>query len=108
MERKRDKKKEKENMREKERKGEKRRDEEEKDRRREKNGRIREKRKEIEKNRERKREKQMSRVNYYQYAFNSQKEKLNILAEMLKISKSGLCCGRCIIDHYHYKSSCRS
>ena len=25
------------------------------------------------------------RVNHYQYAFNSQKEKLNILAEMLKI-----------------------
>ena len=24
-------------------------------------------------------------VNHYQYAFNSQKEKLNILAEMLKI-----------------------
>ena len=32
----------------------------------------------------------MSRVNYYQSAFNSQKEKVNILAEMLKISKSGL------------------
>ena len=31
----------------------------------------------------------MSRVNYYQPAFNSQKEKLNILAEMLEISKSG-------------------
>ena len=31
----------------------------------------------------------MSRVNYYQSAFNSQKEKLNILAEMLEISKSG-------------------
>ena len=28
------------------------------------------------------------RVNYYQSAFNSQKEKLNILAEMLEISKS--------------------
>ena len=40
---------------------------------------------------ERKREKKMFRVNYYQSAFNSQKEKLNILAEMLKISKSG--CG---------------
>ena len=37
-----------------------------------------------------KREKKMSRVKYYQSAFNSQKEKLNILAEMLKISKSGL------------------
>ena len=36
-----------------------------------------------------KREKKMSRVNYYQSAFNSQKEKLNILAEMLEISKSG-------------------
>ena len=30
------------------------------------------------------------KVNYYQSAFNSQKEKLNILAEMLEISKSGL------------------
>ena len=38
---------------------------------------------------ERKREKRVSRVNNYQSAFNSQKEKLNILAEMLKISKSG-------------------
>ena len=37
----------------------------------------------------RKREKRMFRVNYHQSAFNSQKEKLNILAEMLKISKSG-------------------
>ena len=37
---------------------------------------------------EKKREK-MSRVNYYQPAFNSQKEKLNILTEMLEISKSG-------------------
>ena len=27
-------------------------------------------------------------LNYYQSVFNSQKEKLNILAEMLKISKS--------------------
>ena len=33
--------------------------------------------------------KKMSRVNYYQYVLISQKEKLNILAEMLKISKSG-------------------
>ena len=33
----------------------------------------------------------MSRVNYYQSEFNSQKEKLNILAKMLEISKSG--CG---------------
>ena len=38
--------------------------------------------------REIKREK-MSRVNHYQSAFNSQKEKLNILAEMFEISKSG-------------------
>ena len=36
---------------------------------------------------ERKGEKKMSRVNYCQSAFNSQKEKQNILAEMLKISK---------------------
>ena len=36
----------------------------------------------------------MSRVNYDQFAFNSQKEKLNILAEILEISKSGCCrCG---------------
>ena len=55
---------------------------------------------------ERKREKKMSRVNFYQSALDSQKEKLNILAEMLEISKSGLCCGS-IIDHRHYKSSCR-
>ena len=34
---------------------------------------------------ERKREKTMSRVNYYQSALNSQKEKLNILAKMLEI-----------------------
>ena len=47
----------------------------------------------------------MSRVNYYQSAFNSQRERLNILAEMLEISKSG---GPYIIDHRHYKSSCRS
>ena len=32
----------------------------------------------------------MSRVNYYQSAFNSQKKKLIILAEMLEISKTGL------------------
>ena len=48
----------------------------------------REKERKGEKKREREREK-MSRVNYYQSAFNSQKEKLNIWAEMLKISKSG-------------------
>ena len=35
----------------------------------------------------RKRDKKMSRVNYFQSAFKSQKEKLNILAEMLEISK---------------------
>ena len=38
---------------------------------------------------ERKGEKKMFRVNYYQSAFNSQKE-LNVLAEMLEISKTGL------------------
>ena len=37
-----------------------------------------------------KRRKKMSRVNYYQSAFNSQKEKLIILAKMLEISKTGL------------------
>ena len=55
--------------------------------------RNREKKREIEREKrekEKKGEKKMSRVNYYQSAFNSQKEKLNILAEMLKISKSGL------------------
>ena len=53
---------------------------------------MREKERNREKNREKERkgEKKMSRVNYYQSAFNSQKEKLNILAEMLEISKSGL------------------
>ena len=67
MERDREKKREKDReKREKERKGEKR-----------------------EKKREKEREK-MSRVNYHQSAFNSQKEKLCILAEMLEISKS--CC----------------
>ena len=66
------------------------------------------KKREKERNRENKRkgEKKISRANYYQSTFNSQKEKLNILAVMLKISKSG-CRGR-IIDHHHYKSSCRS
>ena len=51
----------------------------------------REKKRKIEKKREkkRKREKKMSRVNYCQSAFNSQKEKPNILAEMLEISKNG-------------------
>ena len=62
-------------VREKERKrGRKKRKIEEKERNREK----REKRREKER-------KKMPRVNYYQSAFNSQKEKLNILAEMLKI-----------------------
>ena len=39
-----------------------------------------------------KRDKKMSRVNNFQSEseFNSQKEKLNILAEILEISKSGL------------------
>ena len=58
-----------------------------KNRQREKNRKKRGK----ERKREGKGEKNMSRVNYYQSAFNSQKEKLNIMAEMLKISKSG--CG---------------
>ena len=49
----------------------------------------RKKRGKREKRREKEREK-MSRVNYDQFEFNSQKEKLNILAEMLEISKSGL------------------
>ena len=35
-------------------------------------------------------EKKMSWVNYYQSAFNSQKDKIDILAEMLEISKTGL------------------
>ena len=46
-----------------------------------------EKKRDIERNRE-KRRKKMSRVNYYQSAFNSQKEKLNILAEMLRNFKN--------------------
>ena len=60
----------------------------EKERKREKKREKREKKREKERKREKKREKErekMSRVNYYQSAFNSQKEKLNILAEMLKI-----------------------
>ena len=48
---------------------------------------------------ERNGEKKMSRVNYYQYIFNSQKEKLNILAKMIKISKSGRRGPYTIIDH---------
>ena len=44
----------------------------------------------------------MSRVKYYQSAFNSQKEKLNMLAEMLEISKNGrLRIYICIIDQRH-------
>ena len=44
----------------------------------------------------------MSRVNYYESAFNLQKEILNKLAELLDISKSGR--GRyTIIDHCHYE-----
>ena len=80
-------------MREKERTGEKKRVKERKG----------EKRREKERKGEKKeRREKMSRVNYYQSAFNSQKEKLNLLAEMLEISKSG---GSCIIVHRHYKSS---
>ena len=41
-----------------------------------------------ERKRERKGEKRREK-RYYKSAFNSQKDKLNILAEMLKISKSG-------------------
>ena len=58
---------------------------------------------EKERRRENRREKEGK--DYYRSAFNLQKEKLIILAEMLEISKSG---GPCIIDHRHYKSSCRS
>ena len=49
----------------------------------------------------------MSRVNYYQSAFNLQKEKLNILAEMLEISKSGCCCADLytIIDDFTIRAS---
>ena len=57
-----------------------------------KSGRVAHQKKEKKRKKERKREKgreKMSRVNYHQSAFNSQKEKLNKLAEMLKISKSG-------------------
>ena len=53
--------------------------------------RKREKREREKREKERKGEKNMFRVNYYQSAFNSQKEKLNTLAEMLDISKSGGC-----------------
>ena len=54
-------------------------------RRRKKNKRKREKQSE----KKRENREKMFRVNYYQSALNSQKEKLNILAEMLKISESG-------------------
>ena len=47
----------------------------------------------------RKGKKKMSRVKYYQSAFNSQKEKLYILAEMLETSKIG-CCGQYTIVAY--------
>ena len=85
-------------MREEERRREKKREKREKQREKERKGGKGEKRKKREKERkrgkkreiERKRETKISRVNYYQSAFNSQKEKLNILAEMLKISKTGL------------------
>ena len=77
-------------MREKERKREER---EENERTREKKGEIERKRERKEKSREKERKgekkrEKMFRVNYYQSAFNSQKEKLNILAEMLEISKT--------------------
>ena len=57
---------------------------------------------EQERNREKRRElerEKMSRVNYYKSAFNSQKEKLNILADILEISKSGCC--RCRSIYYN-------
>ena len=60
---------------------------------REKTRKKRNKKREKGERKERKGEKNMFRVNFYQSAFNSQKEKLNILAEMLKISKSGFACG---------------
>ena len=72
----------------------------EEERRREINERNREKgerkereKREIETKREKRREKERKDVQgqLYQSAFNSQKEKLNILAEMLENSKSG--CG---------------
>ena len=60
-----------------------------KETKREKREKTREKRRENKREKERKGETKMSRVNYYQSAFNLQKEKPNILAEMLEISKSG-------------------
>ena len=45
-------------------------------------------------------------VNYYQSAFNSQREKINKLAEMPKSEKVGA--RGPVVAHYHYKSSCRS
>ena len=42
-------------------------------------------------------------INLHQSAFKSQKDKLYILAEMLKISKSGCCADVIyIIDHHHF------
>ena len=55
--------------------------------------RIREIKERSRERKERKQEKKVSMVNYYQSAFNSQKEKLYILAEMLEIQKSGCACG---------------
>ena len=54
---------------------------------------------------ERKGEKKMSRVNYYQSAFNLQKEKTMFIgrnAQNLKKLPGP------VVDHYSYKSSCRS
>ena len=69
---------------------------------------IREKKREKKREKERTGEKQMSRVNNYQSAFNSQKEKLNMYigrnAQNLKKLPAGP-----VVAHYHYyKSSCRS
>ena len=60
--------------------------------RRKKRKRKRGKERERDKKRKKRREKDVQGVDNYQSAFNSQKEKLNILAEMLEISKSGRCC----------------
>ena len=57
--------------------------------RRKKRKRKRGKERERDKKRQKRREKDVQGVDYYQSAFNSQKEELNILAEVLKISKSG-------------------
>ena len=96
-------------MREKERNSEKKGKREKKARKSEKRGEKGGEKREKEKKRENvKKEKKMSIVNYYQSAFNSQKDKLNTLAEMLEISKSGADSRYTIIDHRHCKSSCRS